>query len=121
MGIGEDILQDLLGMEVDALMENTSDLKELVRTLTRDSKEEVLAANKEMMSGMWALGGDSQRYTRERGRAIKAVVSEIYPPPRVTAAIELLPELRVIPGFALAPHHGGRRWPPVGLRRHGNE
>ena len=28
-------------------------------------------------------------------------MSEIYPPPRVTAAAKLLPELRVIPGFAL--------------------
>jgi hypothetical protein len=32
---------------------------------------------------------------------LKAVVSEIYSPPRVTAAIKLLPELRLIPGFAL--------------------
>ena len=29
-------------------------------------------------------------------------MSEIYSPPRVTAASKLLPELRVIPGFALA-------------------
>ena len=32
---------------------------------------------------------------------MKAVVSEIYSPPRVTACIRLLPELRLIPGFAL--------------------
>ena len=34
-------------------------------------------------------------------RGIKAAVSEIYFPPRVTAATKLLPELRIIPGFAL--------------------
>ena len=32
---------------------------------------------------------------------MKAVVLEIYSPPRVTAATKLLPELRLIPGFAL--------------------
>ena len=60
-----------------------------------------MAADKEIMSVVWALGGDSQRYKRERGRAFQAVVSEIYSLPRATAAIKLLPELRVIPGFAL--------------------
>ena len=38
---------------------------------------------------------------RERKAAIRAVVSEIYSPPRVTAAAKLLPELKIIPGFAL--------------------
>ena len=32
---------------------------------------------------------------------MKMVVSEIYSPPRVAAAIKLLPELRLIPGFPL--------------------
>ena len=38
---------------------------------------------------------------RERTKVIKAAVSEIYSPPRVTAATKLLPELKIIPGFAL--------------------
>ena len=40
------------------------------------------------MSVIRALGGDSQRYKLERGRAIRAVVLEIYPPMRVTAVIK---------------------------------
>ena len=32
---------------------------------------------------------------------MRTVVSEIYLPPRVTAATKLLPELKIIPGFAL--------------------
>ena len=39
--------------------------------------------------------------TDERAKAVRAVVSEIYSPPRVTAASKLLPELKLIPGFAL--------------------
>ena len=47
------------------------------------------------------LGGDGSRYIRERKRAVKHIVSEIYSPPRVTAAAKLPPELRCVPGFAL--------------------
>ena len=60
-----------------------------------------------------ALGGCANRYRRERRKAMKAVVSEIYSPPRVTAAAKLLPELKVIPGFALdltTADSDGRLW-----------
>ena len=53
------------------------------------------------MSVVRELGGVSQKYKRERSRAIRVDVSEVYLPPRVIAAIKLLPELRLIPGFAL--------------------
>ena len=41
------------------------------------------------------------------------MVSEIYSPPRVTAAAKLLPELKIIPGFALGAtvaDTDGRLW-----------
>ena len=41
------------------------------------------------------------------------LVSEIYSPPRVTAAAKLLPELRCVPGFALdltTVDESGRPW-----------
>lgn len=53
------------------------------------------------MSVVRALGGNSQKYRLEKSRAIKAVVSEVYSPPRVAAAVKVLPELRLIPAFAL--------------------
>ena len=60
------------------------------------------------------LGGNKARYRRERTRALKAIVSEVYSPPRVTAAAKkLLPELGSIPGFALDPTTAdvdGRLW-----------
>ena len=52
--------------------------------------------NREIMIVFRALGGDQQRYRRERSRAVNAIVSEVYAPPRVTAATKLLPELRLI-------------------------
>ena len=39
--------------------------------------------------------------TAENVRKTRRLVSEIYSPPRVTAGIKLLPELRLVPGFAL--------------------
>ena len=45
----------------------------------------------------------THRSTSEKEAARLEPLSEVYPPPRVTAAIKLLPELRVILGFALAP------------------
>ena len=70
IGIGDDVPQELPGMEVDMIGENESDLKDLMKTLTRDAKEEVLAANQEIMSVIRMLGGDSQKYKRERSRAM---------------------------------------------------
>ena len=55
------------------------------------------------MSVVQALGGKGSQYRRERNKAIRAVVSEIYSRPRVTAAAKLLPELRLIPGVELDP------------------
>jgi hypothetical protein len=53
------------------------------------------------MAVLNSLGADTAKYRRERSRSIRAVVSEIYYPPRVTAATKLLPELSIILGFAL--------------------
>ena len=47
------------------------------------------------------LGGNGYAYRKERAKAVQRIVSEIYSPPRVTAAAKLLPELKCIFGFAL--------------------
>ena len=99
LGMG-DSFQETPGMEVDMITVNDADLKEHVKTLIRDAKDEVLAPNKDIMIVVRALGGISQKYRRERSCAIN-VVSEVYVPPRVIATIKLFPELKLIPGFAL--------------------
>ena len=55
----------------------------------------------EIFSVAQALGGSSTQYKRERQKGIRAVVSEISSPPRVTTATKLVPELKIIPGFAM--------------------
>ena len=62
---------------------------------------------------MRSLGGSASQYRRERQKAVRAAISEIYSLPRVAAAAKLLPELRIIPGFSLdltVADHDGRRW-----------
>ena len=60
-GLGmDDSPQETPGMEVGMITKNDADLKELVKTLIRDAKEEVLAADKDIMSVVSALGGNSQ-------------------------------------------------------------
>ena len=76
-----DNVQEAPGMEVDLVDDSGDDLRELMKVLTRDEREEVRRANSEIMSVVRALGGNDRKFRRERSRAIKAVVSEIYSPP----------------------------------------
>ena len=90
-----------------------TDLKELLAVLQRDEKNEIIEANDENLSVIKTLGGSQSKYRRERKRAVKAIVSEGYLPPRVTAATKLLPELKCMPGFALdltTADADGRLW-----------
>ena len=88
-------------MEIDVIDEQHSDFSDLMDVLTRDDRDAAREANVEIMSVARALGGSGWKFKKHRNNALKSVVSEIYPPPRVTAAAKLFPELRVIPGFAL--------------------
>jgi len=47
------------------------------------------------------LGACPAAYVREQRRGLRALVSEIYSPPRVTAMLRSMPSLRLAPGFAL--------------------
>ena len=76
-------------------------LEELERCLNLLHRGYVQDESREVLQILRQLGGDGQRYLKERKRAIRQIVSEIYSPPRVTAAAKLLPELRCVPGFAL--------------------
>ena len=99
-------------MDID-FVNTDEELRELMAVLTRDARKEIVEHDNEIMAVVRALGGDSQRYRRERSKAVKAIVAEIYSPPRVTAAAKLLPELRLIPGFALdltTEDSDGRKW-----------
>ena len=68
--------------------------------MTRDVRDVVKKDEADIIATIRATGGCAQSYRRERRRAIKAMVSDVYSPPRVTAACKLLPELKIIPSFA---------------------
>ena len=77
------------------------ELRDLLIVLTRDAADEIRQHEKKIIGVVRALGGCSSQYQREHEKSIRAIVSEIYSPPRVTAATKLLPELKIITGFAL--------------------
>ena len=77
------------------------DLTQLMAVLRRHKKLEIEETNREIMAVLNSLGATTARYRRERMKSIRAVVSEIYSPPRVTVATKLLPELSIIPRFVL--------------------
>ena len=101
------------GMDIDVVETPEVELLELLNVVTRDVHDELKQNEKDIIGVVRAMGGCPNKYRRERRAALRAVVSEIYSPPRVTAAAKLLPELKIIPGFALdltTTDSDGRHW-----------
>ena len=65
-----------------------------------DMVGDLIGDNVSIMEMLGQLGANPKSYRRERSRAVKAFVSEIYSGPRVTQAAKLLPSLGILPGFA---------------------
>ena len=71
--------------EVNVRVSETEDvaLRDLLRMLDQAAQAEARKDNQEILSLISDLGGNATRYKRERSKAMRAVVSEIYSPPRV--------------------------------------
>ena len=109
-------------MDIDLVEENTDvDLQELMAVPRRDEKLEIEETSRRIMAVLSSLGANAARYRRERTKLIRAVVSEIFSPPRVTAATKLHPELSIIPGFALDFDNSRQRWSAMGLSQQSHE
>ena len=76
-----------------------SDFKDLFAVMTRNLREEAKRNEEDIIATIRAMGGCIQSYRKERRRAVKAMVSEVYSPPRFTAACKLFPKLKVIPAM----------------------
>ncbi len=90
-------------MDVDIVETQEDDLKELFNVMTRDAVDQVRDHDREILSVIKVMGGNVGQYKRERKAAMRAV----------TAAAKLLPELKLIPGFALdltVADTDGRLW-----------
>ena len=83
------------GGEDEEMVEN------LMSLVTDEVREQVNEANVEILNVIRQLGIGGKAYRRERKAGIKAIISEIYSPPRVTRYAKLLPSLGIGPGFAL--------------------
>ena len=60
-----------------------------------------------------SLGADPKKHGRRVARSLRAIVSEVYSPPRITKAAKLLPEYGVVPGLAFdltVNDEDGRPW-----------
>ena len=87
--------------------------REPVKLLNQAEVEEDKEFDREILSLVRSLGGDSAQYRRERSCAVRAVVSEIYSLPRVSAVAKLCPSYAILPGFALdlaTNDSDGRHW-----------
>ena len=65
------------------------------------------------MSIVGSFGGNTSKYRRERGKALRAIVREIFFSPHVSAVAKLCPSFGILTGFALdltTHDHGGRHW-----------
>ena len=77
----------------------------LGRLETRSGSEEIRKAaqteSDEIMKIVRGRGASQKAYRKERTKAMKGIVAEIYSPPTVTKAIKMMPSSEVIAGFAL--------------------
>ncbi len=92
-----------------------NDLDEVLQLCRADEDacKAIKRHDEQIMALVHALGGNKRTYARERRAQLRGVVSEIYSPPRVTAAAKLLPNLKMLPGFALdltTKDHNGEEW-----------
>ena len=100
--VGDEDMEDQQGNVRDENMEDdVGNIEEILNLCTDEDKEDVRRANQEIMKVIRDCGGSRRAYGRERQKAIKAVLSEIYSPPRVTACAKLMPSCEILPGFAL--------------------
>ena len=84
-----------------------------MKLMDQSAVQEVKDLDLEIPSLVRNLGGNANSYRTERGRAIRAVISEIYSPPRVSAVAKMCPSFSILTGFALdltTNDTDGRHW-----------
>ena len=103
------------GMDLGIMEDEDEAVKKFKRACASlpQTLERISEVDREIMTLINNLGGNPRQYRRERKRTVKAIVAELYSGPRVTKALKMLPELKMIPGFALdltTCDADGRNW-----------
>ena len=78
-----------------------ADLRDIVRLFNVEEREQARQRQREIMSIVDSLGGSSRTFRRERARSTRAIISELYSPPRISALARELPKFGIAPGLAL--------------------
>ena len=95
---GNDMEEDEPHTEEDAIYIDSDTWSS---ALDKQMRQQVKESDCEVLQLVRELGGAQRQYKKERQKQLRAVVSEIYSPPLVTAMAKLLPSLGLLPGFAM--------------------
>jgi len=76
-------------------------MRDLARLFEVSDRPQGLASAERLIAAIELVGGDGRGYRRERAKAARAIIAEVYSPPRVTAAAGRLPKYGLQPGLAL--------------------
>ncbi len=82
-------------------MDGAARAEELMGLCEPEMMDEMIEHDEETMQVIRSLGGDGRRYRRHQRAQLRALVSEVYSPPRVTACAELMSWFGIVPGLAL--------------------
>ena len=77
------------------------DMRDIMRLYGRDERAAARDRQDEILSVIDSLGGDSKSFRRERARCSRAIIAEMYSPPRVSELARQLPKYECVPGLAL--------------------
>ena len=99
----EDSNMEVSQLNALVVNEEDEDVHPVAHMLNTDEgkKQDMLEVNAEILKLVMQLGGSTQGYRRERAKGVKNLVAEIYSAPRVTRALKMLPDMGLLPGFAL--------------------
>ena len=102
----QDMQQDWEPMEVDNEPMDTDVVEALMVACRADegAQSSIARCQEDILQLVAALGGNRRAYAREQRGALRAVLSEVYSPPRVTAAANARTEID--PRFCIGPHNG---------------
>ena len=89
-------------MELDLILrQDRRDLRAAMAVFQRSERDTARARYDDMTALVTSLGQCGRKFRREATKQLRAIVSEVYSVPRVTAAAKKNPRLGIVPGLAL--------------------
>ena len=89
------------GFSLKSGCEYESDMCDLIALFDHDEQSAGRAQNERLIAVVQVLGGSGSAYRRERARTARAIIAEMYSPPRATASARRWPKYGLEAGLAL--------------------